>query len=112
VATHRVSRGRKSQEYAANYLKSIFPDAASVAASLSGKDILNTSGWNFEVKARREFKPTEWSKQMTAREKEFEINACIMRPDGYGEEKVGQWLVFMTFKEFRDLVASYESDRS
>ena len=97
--------------FAATYLKKIFPDAASVAASLPGKDILGTPGWAFEVKGRREFKPTEWSKQMTKNELPDEYSACIMRPDGYGEAKIGEWLVFMTFKEFRDLIQEHEAFR-
>lgn len=107
MATHRVSRGRDSQRIAADYLKLIFPDAASIAASLPGKDVLNTPGWSFEVKARRDFKPTEAAKQMAKRD-DGDYHACIMRPDGYGEAKIGQWLVFMTFEEFRDLVERYE----
>lgn len=101
-----MSRGRDSQRIAAEYLKPIFPDAASIAASLPGKDILNTPGWSFEVKGRRDFKPTEWSKQ-ASKYGTNEWHACIMRPDGYGEAKVGQWLVFMTFEEFRDLVERF-----
>lgn len=111
MATHRVSRGRKSQEFAATYLQSIFPDAESLAASLPGKDIKNTPGWAFEVKGRRDFVPTQWSKQMTKNRLPDEYSACIMRPDGYGEVKVGEWLVFMTFKEFRDLIEEVESLR-
>lgn len=107
MATHRVQRGRESQVFAANYLKNIFPDAASIAASLPGKDILNTPGWSFEVKGRRDFKPTEWSKQ-ASKYGDTDRHACIMRPDGYGEAKVGQWLVFMTFEEFRDLLGKMD----
>ena len=103
-----MSRGRKSQEFAATYLQTVFKEAAPIAASLPGKDILNTPGWAFEVKARREFLPTQWSKQMTKNELPDEYSACIMRPDGYGEAKVGEWLVFMTFKEFRSLVETLE----
>lgn len=106
MATHRVSRGRKSQEYAADYLKPLFPDAAPIAASLPGKDVLNTPGFSFEVKGRRDFKPTEWSRQ-AGKYGDEEFHACIMRPDGYGEAKVGQWLVFMTFEEYRDLLYGY-----
>lgn len=106
-----MRRGRKSQDYAAAYLNRVFPDAVSIAASLSGKDILNTPGWALEVKGRREFLPTQWSKQMTKNELPDEYSACIMRPDGYGEAKVGEWLVFMTFKEFRDLIEELQDHR-
>lgn len=110
MATNRVQRGRKTQQIAAEYLHPVFPEAASIAASLPGDDILNTPGWSFEVKARRDFKPTEAIKQMNARVRKdaSNWNACIMRPDGYGPERVGSWLVFMTFNEFRSLIGEYE----
>lgn len=98
-----MSRGRESQVFAANYLKPVFPDAESLAASLPGKDIKNTGEWAFEVKARRAFNPAEWSRQASKYD-DGKWHACIMRPDGYGEAKVGQWLVFMTFEEFRTLL--------
>lgn len=103
MANSRVQRGRKTQEIAAEYLKPIFPDARSNPASLSGKDILETPGWAFEVKARRSFNPTEWSKQ-ASKNSGRDFPAAIMRPDGYGPEKVGQWLVFMTLEDFRELL--------
>lgn len=105
MATARVARGRKSQQIAADFLKPVFPDAASIAASLKGDDILNTPGWSFEVKARRDFTPTAAIRQIKARANGENWNACIMRPDGYGPEKVGDWLVFMTFSEFRAMIS-------
>jgi hypothetical protein len=105
VTDSRVARGRKTQVIAADYLKPVFPDAESRAASLGGTDILNTPGWALEVKGRREFKPTEWSKQMVKNtNRDFDWSACIMRPDGYGEAKVGQWVTFMLFEDFRALI--------
>lgn len=100
----RVSRGRKTQQIAAEYLKPVFPEAESLAASLPGKDIKNTPGWSCEVKARREFKPTEWAKQMAARDRYDEWSVCIMRPDGYGPERVDKWLTFMLFEDMRALI--------
>lgn len=97
----RVSRGRKTQQIAAEYLKPVFPEAESLAASLPGKDIKNTPDYSIEIKARREFKPTEWAKQMAARDRDDEWSICVMRPDGYGEAKVSQWLAFMTFEDMR-----------
>ena len=104
VATARVSRGRKSQQIAADYLKPVFPDAASIAASLPGKDILGTPNWSFEVKARSAFNPLEWIRQARKAAKVDEYSAVIMRPNGLGEERVGEWLVFMTFADFVDLM--------
>lgn len=100
----RVSRGRKTQVIAAEYLKPVFPEAESRAASLGGTDLLKTDGWAYEVKGRRAFNPTEWAKQATKNASPDDFTACIMRPDGFGEAKVGQWLVFMTFEEHRALL--------
>jgi hypothetical protein len=111
VATHRVQRGRKSQDYAAEYLRILFPDVRPIAASLPGKDLLETPGWSFEVKGRRDFKPTEFSRQTTANAGD-DWPACIMRPDGYGPAKVGQWLVFMTFEDFRALIGHLHGSES
>lgn len=104
VTDSRVSRGRKTQVIAADYLKPVFPEAESLAASLPGKDIKNTPDHSIEIKARREFKPTEWAKQMAARDRDDEWSWCVMRPDGYGEAKVGQWLAFMVFEDMRALI--------
>lgn len=100
MATARVSRGRKSQQIAADYLKPVFPDAASIAASLPGKDILNTEGWAFEVKARRGFSPAEWLKQ-AKKNAVADVPVVIMRPDGYGEAKVADWITFLSLEDFR-----------
>lgn len=62
-----------------------------------------TEGYVVEVKARRDFKPTEWSRQASKYAGE-EFPVAIMRPDGYGEARVGQWLAFMTLKDWRDMV--------
>jgi hypothetical protein len=100
MATARVSRGRKSQQIATDYLKPVFPDAASIAASLPGKDILNTPGWAFEVKARRGFSPAEWLKQ-AKKNAAADVPVVIMRPDGYGEAKVADWITFLSLEDFR-----------
>lgn len=98
---------------AAQYLSELFPDARAVAASLPGKDILNTPGWSIEMKATKDFAPTSALKQ--ARETanlEVEYPVAIYRPRGYGPEKIGQWVVLMDFDQFRDLVREVLDGRS
>ena len=87
MTNSRVSRGRKTQQIAAEYLQSVFPNAESLAASLPGKDIKNTEGWAFEVKARRGFSPAEWLKQ-AKKNAIADVPVVIMRPDGYGEARI------------------------
>lgn len=105
MATNRVSRGRKSQELAADYLSCLFPDVRAVAASLPGADLLNTPGFSFELKATEKFSPTAALKQAReAANVETEYPVAIYRPRGYGPEKIGKWVVMMDFDMFRGLV--------
>ncbi len=112
MATGRVSRGRKSQELAADYLSHLFPDVRAVAASLPGPDLLNTPGFSFEMKATERFSPTTALKQAReACEIEKEYPVAIYRPRGYGPEKIGKWVVMMDFDMFRGLVAEILNGR-
>lgn len=105
MTDNRVSRGRKTQVLVAEYWRNagVFPDAQSIAASLPGEDILNTPGWSVEVKARRAFTPVEWVKQ-AAKNAGTKTPVVVMRPDGLGEASVGQFLAFMTLKDFTELL--------
>ena len=100
MTSSRVSRGRKTQQIAAEYLQSVFPNAESLAASLPGKDIKNTPGWAFEVKARRGFSPAEWLKQ-AKKNAIADVPVVIMRPDGYGEARIADWITFLSLEDFR-----------
>lgn len=103
MATARVARGRKSQGIIADYMRSVWPLGRSRAASLSGVDIEDTPGWRVEVKGTRDCTLTA---AMTQAEKHPGEGTPIVvwRPDGYGPEKIGQWLVVMRLHNFRDIV--------
>lgn len=103
MATHRVSRGRKSQEIAAEYLKPVFPDARGIAASLKGRDILETPGYAIEVKATKDFNPTTFMKQAVANSN-GDWPFSIYRPRGYGPAKVDLWVAMTTLCEMRNLI--------
>lgn len=103
MATHRVSRGRKSQEIAADFLRPAFPNARGIAASLPGRDILETPGWAIEVKATKEFNPTAFLKQAMAN-CDDDWAFAIYRPKGYGEAKVSEWVALTTLGEMRGLI--------
>lgn len=100
MTNSRVSRGRRTQVVAAEYLRPVWPDIESVAASLKGRDLLKTPGFAPEVKARADFNPTDWIKQ-AKKNAGVDVPFVIMRPNGYGEEKVGQWLTFLYFEDLR-----------
>lgn len=104
LATSRVRRGRKSQDIAADFLREVFPDAKGIAASLKGKDVLNTPGWAFEIKATKEFKPTAFVDQAEGNAV-MEWAAAVYRPPGYGEAKVEQWVAMMSFWQLKELIA-------
>lgn len=103
MATNRVSRGRKSQEIAADFLRTVFPLARGVAASLPGRDILETPGWAIEVKATKEFNPTAFMKQAMANCGD-DWAFSIYRPKGYGEAKISEWIALTTLGEMRGLI--------
>lgn len=103
MATNRVSRGRKSQELAAIFLHPVFPDAAGIAASLPGRDILNTPGYAIEMKATKEFNPTTFLKQ-AAKNAGTDVPFAIYRPKGYGPEKVDQWVTMTTLGTMRGII--------
>lgn len=92
-----MSRGRKSQELAAEYLRDIYPDAEAVAASLPGKDIKNTPGVSIEMKATSQADLTGALRQARANATGDELPIAIYRPRGMGPEKIGDWLVAMPF---------------
>lgn len=104
MATARVSRGRASQQIAAEFLWPVFPEAEGIAASLPGRDILKTPGWAIEVKATREFNPTAFMKQAMANCGD-DWAFSIYRPKGYGEAKVSEWIALTTLGEMRHLIA-------
>jgi hypothetical protein len=98
-----------SQGIIADFMRSVWPDGESRAASLPGTDLKNTPGWRVEVKATRDGTLTG---AMTQCEKHPGVGTpvVIWRPDGYGPQKVGEWLVVMRLHDFRDLVRDGNDD--
>lgn len=81
----------------------MFPNARGIAASLAGRDILETPGWAIEVKATKEFNPTTF---LTQAEKNAgsDIPFAIYRPKGYGPEKVDKWVTMTTLGAMRGII--------
>lgn len=99
MTSARVARGRASQGIAARFLQEHgFPWAESVWGSMPGRDITGTPGLAFEVKARRGLDLPQWLRQ-TQKNARGDLPVLIVRPDGYGEAKVGEWLVGMRFED-------------
>lgn len=101
----RKQRGRESEALVAKYLQPVFPYAERVPASLPGKDILHTPGWALEVKARRGLDLPGWLKQANGRALlHLEVPVLVVRPDGFGPERINQWAAVVTLEEMRKLM--------
>jgi len=100
----RIFRGRASQGLVAEFMRSVWPEGKSKEAFLPGVDIENTPGWRVEVKGTRDGTLTSAIKQCESHPGEG-TPIVIWRPDGYGKERVGEWLVVMRLRDFRELAA-------
>jgi hypothetical protein len=87
----------------------VWPDGVSQEAFLAGVDIKNTPGFRVEVKATRDGSTVAAMRQAEKHPGDG-TPIVIWRPDGYGPEKVGEWLVVMRLKEFRNLVYDANGD--
>jgi len=103
-AASRRARSRKTEEIVANRLTEVFPAAERRPASLPGSDILNTPGFDIEVKARRDLHLTAWLKQASDRAGD-NLPVVVHRPDGYGPERIDQWPVTMRLTDFIELIS-------
>lgn len=102
----RIIRGRESQRIVARFLNDAgFPFADSVWGSQPGRDIVGTPGIAIEVKARRDLDLTGWMKQATKNAKD-DLPVLVVRPDGYGESRIGEWSAVL---RVADLVALLRS---
>lgn len=82
-----------------------FPNAEAVAASLKGKDILNTPEVAFELKATAQADLTGAVRQARRNAAEEELPVVIYRPNGYGPERLGDWLFVTGVLEGTQLLA-------
>ncbi|PZF83229.1 hypothetical protein [Jiangella anatolica] len=107
-----MSRGRKTQADVAQWFRDHgWVHAESIAASLPGKDINGMPGWAPEVKATRDGSLTGALKQAERNTGENETPFVVWRPDGYGEERVGEWIVALRLADFTDLMTQIEFDQ-
>lgn len=99
----RIVRGRATQRIAAEFMRFVWPTCESVEAFLAGCDLKNTPGWRVEIKATQDGSLTGAMKQAANHPGEG-TPVVIWRPDGYGPERVGDWIVAMRLKDFREIV--------
>lgn len=104
MSQSRKARGMRTQLLVAEWFKARgFPYAESAGAGRSGVDVKNLPGLACEVKARRDFNLTGFLKQAVS-QREHGLPFVVVRPDGYGETRVGEWAAMLTLEDFTDLI--------
>ena len=109
----RKARGMRSQLVVTEWFRQNgWPWAISTGAGRSGVDIENMPGLAPEVKARRALDLTGFLRQ-AATNAGTDLPFVVLRPDGYGEAKVGQWAVIMTLADATRLLleAGYSTEQ-
>ena len=88
----RKQRGYDSQRIVANYFKENgWPFAEPVGAGRAGSDVTGIVGVDVEVKARRNLDITGTLRQQAERAVEGVLPLAVLRPDGFGPARIGEW---------------------
>lgn len=88
----RKQRGYDSQRIVANYFKENgWPFAEPVGAGRAGSDVTGIVGVDIEVKARRNLDITGTLRQQAERAVEGVLPLAVLRPDGFGPARIGEW---------------------
>jgi hypothetical protein len=98
---NRKRRGSDTQALVAQWYRVLWPAATTAGSGTAGRDILNVP-CDIEVKARRGFSPLEWIRQGRSRQVQLTDELprqVVMRPDGLGEARIGEWLVIRTLED-------------
>jgi hypothetical protein len=106
MTRHRKDRGFRTERVVAAYL-SLWWRNASIGRG-SGKDIYNVP-FDIEVKARSDFQPLAWLKQVEKRSQGKELSAVVCRMNGQGED-ASQYLAFMRFQDLVQLLLPIYGD--
>ena len=100
----RKHRGYKSQDLVAQWFAAHgWPYAQSTGAGRPGVDVTGIPGLACEVKARRGFNLTGFLRQATA-ERRHGLPFVVVRPDGFGPAKIGQWAMIFTLEDGTELL--------
>ena len=106
MTRHRKDRGFRTERVVAAYL-SLWWRNASIGRG-AGKDIHNVP-FDIEVKARSDFQPLAWLKQVEKRSQGKELSAVVCRMNGQGED-ASQYLAFMRFQDLVQLLLPIYGD--
>ena len=103
---NRKHRGFRTERVVAAYLSQWWGNAS--IGRGSGKDIHNVP-FDIEVKARTDFQPLAWLKQVEKRTQGKELSAVVVRMNGQGED-ASQYLAFMRFQDLIQLLLPIYGD--
>lgn len=100
----RKHRGYRSEKVVAEWFRDNgWSYAEPQGAGRSGVDVTGMPGLAPEVKARRGFNMTGYLKQATS-ERRHGLPFVVIRPDGYGEKRIGEWGALMTLSDLTTLL--------
>ena len=102
----RKHRGFRTERVVQLYLSQWWR-SASIGRG-SGKDIHNVP-FDIEVKARSDFQPLAWLKQVEKRTQGKELSAVVCRMNGQGED-AAEYLAFMRFQDLIQLLLPIYGD--
>ena len=102
----RKDRGMRTERVVAAYLSQWWR-SASIGRG-AGKDIHGVP-FDIEVKARSDFQPLAWLKQVEKRTQGKELSAVVVRMNGQGED-ASQYLAFMRFQDLIQLLLPIYGD--
>jgi len=100
MSQSRKHRGYRTERVIESYLSQWWENAS--VGRGAGKDIHNVP-FDCEIKARTEFQPLAWLKQVTKRAGGKELPVVVCRMNGQGED-AAEYLAFMRFGDLVQLL--------
>ena len=101
----RKHRGYRTQRVWANFLNNHgFPFAEPTGAGRPGSDVTGTIGIDWEIKARKDFDPLATMRQMRDRAVDDDFRIGVLRCNGQGEAKVGEWVCLIEGEQLMQLL--------
>lgn len=105
MANSRVARGRKTQSLIADWFRAHgWPSAKAIEAFLPGADVTGVDGYSIEIKATSKGDLLAALRQAQANAIDCQTPIVIWRPNGYGETRIGEWVVAIRLQNFTDLI--------
>jgi hypothetical protein len=100
MTQYRKHRGFRTERVVVSYLQTWWRNAS--IGRGAGKDVHGVP-FDFEIKARKEFSPLAFIKQVEKRSQGKELSAVVCRLNGQGED-ASQYLAFMRLQDLVDLM--------